>query len=313
MSVVTVGRLDRGVSKRQSGVASPTVGLTETTVLAVVVDPGRLAAGIVDQRGEVLVRDRIGTPNREVWRALEQLVRRVLAARPDEVAAPSAVAVSCAGPIDEPAGSVSPAALPAWSGFPLRRHIEDLTGLPVVLDTLAGAVAEGELRFGDTLTTSSFLTLVLDRTIESACMIDGVRLRGAHGNAGSLAHVTVDPGGQSCSCGADGCLAALASASALEAEMNRPLRRATPSIIERTGIMVGRAVASSAAAFDVSTFVVSGVVVDTFGDALLDTVRREAASRLRLPHLAGLQVVEPSGFVQPLVGAAALVGSSGPD
>ena len=287
------------------------MGHSESTVLAVVVDPGRLAAGIVDQRGEVLVRDRIGTPTREVWRALEQLVRRVLAARPDEVAAPSAVAVSCAGPIDEPAGSVSPEALPAWSGFPLRRHVEELTGLPVVLDTLAGAVAEGELRYGDTLTTTSFFTLVLDRTIESACVIDGVRLRGAHGNAGSIAHVTVEPSGPVCSCGATGCLAAFASASALEAEMNRALRRATPSIVERTGIMVGRAIASSAAAFDVSTFVLSGVVVDTFGDAMLDTMRREIAARLRLPHLAGLQVVEPSGFVQPLVGAAALVGSAG--
>ena len=55
------------------------MGHSESTVLAVVVDPGRLAAGIVDQRGEVLVRDRIGTPTREVWRALEQLVRDGLA------------------------------------------------------------------------------------------------------------------------------------------------------------------------------------------------------------------------------------------
>jgi glucokinase len=193
----------------------------------------------------------------------------------------------------------------------LRRHVEDLTGLPVVLDTLAGAAAEGELRYGDTLTTSSFFTLVLDRTIESACTIDGVRLRGAHGNAGSIAHVTVDPGGAACTCGANGCLAVFASASALEAEMNRPLRRATPTVIERTGIMVGRAIASSAATFDVSTFVVSGAVVDTFGDAMLDAARREIAARLRLPHLMGLQVLEPSGFVQPLAGAAALVGVSG--
>ncbi len=87
--------------------------------------------------------------------------------------------------------------------------------------------------------------------------------------------------------------------------------RATPSIIERTGIMVGRAIASSAAAFDVSTFLLSGAVVDTFGDPLLETMHRELAARLRLPHLAGLQVIEPSGFVQPLVGAAALVAGSG--
>ncbi|MGE5209794.1 MAG: ROK family protein [Acidobacteriota bacterium] len=287
------------------------MGSTDATVLAVVVDPGRLAAGIVDHAGEVLVRDRIGTPAREVWRTLEQLVLRVLAARPDEVTAPSAVAVSCAAPIDSTAGAVSPAALGAWSSFPLRRHLEDLTGLPVVLDTLAGAAAEGERRFGDSVVTSSFFTLVLDRTIESACIIDGVRLRGAHGNAGSLAHITVDPGGQRCACGADGCLDAYASARALEAEMNRPLARATPSIVERTGIMVGRAIASAAAAFDVSTFVLSGSVVDTFGDGLLDTMRREIAARSRLSHLGGLTVVEPSGFVQPLAAAAAIAVDAG--
>ncbi len=45
---------------------------------------------------------------------------------------------------------------------------------------------------------------------------------------------------------------------------------------------------------------------------MLDTMRREIAARLRLPHLSGLQVVELSGSVQPLVGAAALAGSSGP-
>jgi len=281
------------------------------TVLAVVVDPGRLAAGIVDGSGEVLVRDRIGTPTREVWRALEQLVLRVLAARPDDIVGPTAVAVSCAGPIDRPAGAVSPSALPAWSGFPIRSHLEELTGLPVVLDSLAGAVAEGEMRYGDTLATRTFFTLVLDRTIESACVIDGTRLHGAHGNAGSLAHLVVDTGPQTCSCGATGCLSAFASAASLEAEMNRPLRRATPSIIERTGLMVGRAIASTAAAFDVSTFLLSGSVVDTFGDPMLDTMRRELAARLRLPHLTELHVIEPSGFVQPLASTAALATSSG--
>lgn len=280
--------------------------LESGTVLAVVVDPGRLAAGIVDPSGEVLVRDRIGTPSREVWRSLDQLVRRVLAARPEEIPAPTLVGVSCAGPIDLDAGSVSPTALPAWSGFPLREHLENLTELPVVLDTLAAAAGEAELWLGEARDTTSFFTLALDHEVESACIIDGVRLRGAHGNAGSLAHVTVDPGGARCSCGAAGCLRSYASASALVAEMNRPLRRATDSIIERTGIMVGRAIASAAAAFDVTTFYVGGVVVDTFGDPMLGSLQREIAARSRLDHLRDLRVIEPSGFIQPLTAAAAL-------
>ncbi len=284
----------------------PVSATAEGTVLAVAIEPGRLAAGLVDGAGEVLVRDRVGTPSREIWRALEQLVRRVLAARPDEVGPPTIVGVSCAGPLDLAAGSVSPAAMPAWTAFALRDRLADVTGLPVVLDTTAGAFAEGERRFGDTTDSDSYFALLLDHEVESACFVAGTRLRGAHGNAGSLAHFCVDPGGAKCTCGATGCLRALASQVALEAELNRPLRRATASIIERTGIMVGRAVASAAAVFDVSTFLVAGSVVDTFGDGMLDVVRREAAARSKLGHLTDLEVLEPSGYLQPLTAAAAV-------
>lgn len=276
------------------------------TVLSVVVDPGRLVVGIVDGEGEILVRDRVGTPGREVWRSLEQVVGRVLAARPDDVAVPTAVGVSCAGPIDLASGSVSPPSVPAWNAFALRDHLADLTGLPVYLDTLAGASATAEQWVGDAVDVDSFLLISLDHSIESACIIARRRLWGAHGNAGSLAHVVVEPGGALCSCGASGCLNAYASSAALEAEMNRPLRRATPSIIERTGIMTGRAIASAAAVFDVTTFFVTGSVVDTFGDAMLEPIRREVTHRSRLAHLSDLQVLELSGYNQPLVAAASV-------
>lgn len=276
------------------------------TVLSVVIDPGRLSAGIVSGDGDVLVRDRVGTSGREVWRSLEAIVRRVLAARPDDVALPSLVGVSCVGPIDIEAGSVSPASIHAWRAFPLREQLEELTGLPVHLDTLAGAAATAEQWNGDAVEVPSFLLALFDQTIESAVIIDGVRLRGAHGNAGSLAHVAVEPGGALCSCGSSGCLSAYASTTALEAEMNRPMRRATPSMIDRTGIMVGRAIASAAAAFDVTTVFIGGAVIDTFGDPVLDSLRRELDLRSRLTHLGDLRVVELSGFGQPLVAAASV-------
>lgn len=276
------------------------------TALAVVVDPGRLAAGIVSAEGEVLVRDRVGNPGREVWRSLEQLVLRVLAARPDDLAMPTAIGVSCAGSIDLAAGSVSPARIPAWSGFTLRDHLGDLTGLPVHLDTLAGAALNAEAWIGEAAGLRSAGLVVFDQTIESAVMVGGVRLRGAHGNAGALGHINVEPGGLLCNCGASGCLSAYATTVALEAEMNRSIRRATDSMIDRTGIMIGRGIASAAAAFDVTTFYIGGSIVDTFGDALLTSVHRELGQRSRLEHLAGLRVIELSGFGQPLVAAASV-------
>jgi glucokinase len=275
-------------------------------VVAIAVDHGRLAAGIVDERGEVLVRDRVGTPTREVWRTLEQLVLRVLAARPDDVPNPSAVGVSCAAPVDLPAGAVTPALLGAWAGFPIRARLEDLTGLPVHLDSLAGAAVTAEGWIGEAVRMETYFVVVLDQSVESACVVNGGRPRGAHGNAGSLAHVTVEPGGQRCVCGADGCLSAYASIAAIEAEINRPLRRATASIVERTGIMTGRALASASAMFDCSRFLLGGALVDTFGEPFMAALRRELTARSRLAHLGTIEVIELSGFAQPLTAAAAV-------
>lgn len=275
-------------------------------ILAVAIERSRLVAGLVDAAGEVLVRDRISTPSREVWRTLERLIGRVMAAAPAELGRPTIAGVSCDGPIDQRSGAVSPPVIGPWSNFPLRDRLQELAGIPVVLDTTGAAAADAERWLGAAVELPTFVNVLFDRSIESACVIDGIRLRGARGNAGSIAHVMVEPGGRPCWCGVAGCLSAYASSVSIEAEMNRPLRRATDSIVERTGIMVGRAIASFAAIVDVTTFIVSGTVIDGLGDRLLATARREIAERARLPMLGGLRIVEPDHVIPPLVAAAAL-------
>lgn len=275
-------------------------------VLAVAIEPSRLAAGLVDASGTVLLRDRVTTPSRDVWRTLEQLIRRVIAAAPEGMRAPRAVGVSCTGPIDVRAGTVSPPLVPAWSNFPLREHIERLVGRPVELDTAGGAVTEAERWLGEAVGVASYLKVQIDTTVESGCVIDGVRLSGALGNAGAVAHINVEPGGKRCSCGALGCLEGYVSSSALEAELNRPLGRATGPIIDRTGIMLGRAIASVCATLDVTTVFLSGNVIDVLGDPMLEAMHRELAVRSRLRNLAGLRVIEPHERLSPLTAAASL-------
>ena len=72
--------------------------------LAIDVGHDRLAAGIVNDYGEVLVRDRVATPHRDVWPALQRLIRRVVAARPEDAGALLACGVTCEGPIDKDDG-----------------------------------------------------------------------------------------------------------------------------------------------------------------------------------------------------------------
>ena len=276
-------------------------------VLAVAIEPGRLAAGLVDPNGNVIVRDRIAMPSRDVWRSLERLVRRVNAAAPDSVEPFSAVGVSCAGTVDERAGTASPPYVSAWKSFTLRSHIEELTERPTVLASAGAAAAEAERQFGEAQRSSSFLFIVADATVDSACIVDGKRLVGAHGNAGTVAHITVEADGLACWCGSNGCLEPYLASIALEAEMNRPLRRANPSTIERAGIMLGRAIASMCAMVDVDTVFVTGGVIDAFGDQLLNVARRELQTRSRLTNLSNLRVIEPVEHIAALVRAGALV------
>ena len=279
--------------------------MTTAPVLAIAIEPGRLSAGLVDQAGAVIVRDRVAMPNRDVWRSLERLVRRVLAAA-SSVERFESVGVSCVGPIDLDAGAVSPPHVPSWRNFPIREHLEALTERPVVLDSAGGAAAEAERWLGEAIDKSSYMTIIADAVVDSAVVIGGKRLGGAHGNAGSIAHSIVDASGLECWCGSVGCLDPYLSTIALEAEMNRPLRRANPSIIERAGIMLGRAIASTAAMIDVDTVFVTGGVLDAFGDPLLDTCRREIRRRAKLPNIVDLSIIEPVEHITPLVRAASL-------
>ena len=252
--------------------------------LAIDVANDRLAAGIVDDRGEVVVRDRVTTPPRDVWPALHRLVRRVVAARPDDVDGPVGCGVSCEGPIDQAKGTVTPLHLPIWQGFELRERVRDLSGLPTIVGTsgTARVLAERWIGRGE---VADLMAIVVADAVEGGVICNGRLLRGGHGNAGQLGHVVVEPDGRPCPCGSSGCLTAYASSSAIEAETNRPLRRTPSSIIDRTGAMIGRAISSAAAVFDLRVVVLSGAVPAAFGTPLLEAARREVDQRSRLGHL----------------------------
>jgi glucokinase len=276
---------------------------TERRYLAIDLGVSRLAAGVVDDDGRILVRDRVTTPARHVWPALTRLVGRVLAASPDDVR-PVAAGVSCVGPVDHAAGSVNAPQVPTWHGFAIRDELAEATGLPVELDTGGRALAQAEAWCGRAVDRPDFVALLVGDTVEGGIVAGGRLLQGRSGNAGDLGHLVVEGEGRPCRCGGFGCLDAYAGGASIEAETNRPLRRAPSAIIERTGIMVARAIASVAAMVDVRLVVVAGAVPAAFGQPMFDAVDRELEQRSRLVHLRRLLVVPGSGG--PLLGAAAL-------
>ncbi|MEO6570815.1 MAG: ROK family protein [Ilumatobacteraceae bacterium] len=278
--------------------------------LAIDVGTSRLAAGVVDADGNVVVRDRITTPQRNVWPALSGLVRRVMAANPTEIQ-PGAVGVTCPGPIDRGTGAMKPVGMPMWHDFPLRRELAAITGLNVSVDTAGRGLALAELWCGAAATleppAQDFATLVLGDDVDGGLVVRGALAQGLTGNLGQFGHLIVEPDGIVCVCGAVGCLTAYAGARGIEASTGRDLRRTPPAIVERTGIMVGRACASMAAMLDVSLVVIGGIVPSVFGVPFFDAVGHELDQRSGLRHLDAMRVRGIGNTrVGPLVAAAAV-------
>jgi glucokinase len=281
-----------------------------TGYLAIDLGASRLAAAIVGPDGEVVVRDRVATPSRNVWPVVTQLVSRVIAANPGDVR-PQACGVTCPGPIERGTGAMKPVGMPIWHDFPIRRELAEVTGLPVEIDTPGRGLALAELWCGAAAelppAQQHFVTIVLGDDVDGAFVTNGKMVQGLTANLGQFGHLIVEPEGTECVCGALGCLNAYAGARGISASTSRELRRTPAAIIERTGIMVARACASIAAMLDVSEIVLGGVVPSVLGEPFFEALGREFEQRSRLDHLESMRIRGVgSSRIGPLVAAAAV-------
>ncbi|MGH9092117.1 MAG: ROK family protein [Acidimicrobiales bacterium] len=277
--------------------------------LAVDVGGTKLAAGLVGRDGRLLEAARAPTATgagpEDLWDALAALVTGVLARAPH--GPPSVCGVGCGGPMDPGGEAVSPLNIPGWRRFPLRARVAGLTGLPTFVDNDAKALALAEGWVGAARGCDHYLAMVVSTGVGGGLVVDGRLLDGRLGNAGHIGHVVVEPDGRPCACGGRGCLEAEASGTAIAAATGRPAAEASPEVVERTGTLVGRAVASVANLLDLSLAVVAGSVALGFGEPFFAAATREVRARARLSFSSGTRVV-PGGLGAdgPLVGAGAV-------
>jgi glucokinase len=302
-------------------------------VLAVDIGGTKLAAGLVEPAGRVTTWSQVPTPvgidAEQLWRTLDALLTKVM----DEAGVtPGGLAgcgCGCGGPMEWPAGVVSPLNIPAWRAFPLRSRLaERLPGIPVRVHNDAICLVAGEHWRGAGRGRDNVLGMVVSTGVGGGLVLDGRLIAGASGNAGHIGHVVVDPDtGPMCACGGRGCLEAIARGPGLvawaQAEGWRPDQTDATAkeladdgglghpvgiaAMRRAGRALGIAIASAAALCDLEVVSVGGGLSQA-GPLLFDPLEEALRAHARLEFTRDVTVVPAAlGQSAGLVGAAALL------
>ncbi|NJM05702.1 ROK family protein [Candidatus Gracilibacteria bacterium] len=104
------------------------------------------------------------------------------------------VGIGAPGPLDPQRGLIIHAPnMPGWVEIPLRDHIAQATGLPVVLGNDANAAALGEWRFGGGIGRRHMVYITVSTGIGGGVIVDGHLVEGRYGCGGELGFMVFDP------------------------------------------------------------------------------------------------------------------------
>jgi glucokinase len=305
---VRVG-LDIGGTKTAAFVAEEMGPLVEIVRPTDVSSPERLVAGVVATVREAL--SQIGTAHCLV-----------------------AVGAGVPGQVDPVNGTVSMAVnLNLREPFPLRTALQDALGVPVIIENDVRAAALGAYHRTKGLNSLAYLSI--GTGIAAGLVLNGHLHRGAHGMAGEIGHIPMDPAGPRCVCGAYGCLEALAAGPAIAAFAAETMPDERPStdevfalaaeglpaacrVIERAMGHLSRAIYLLIMTYDVEKVVLGGGVTRA-GDAFERPLRRamdglRAYSSLTASMMPDDKVVIiPTDFNAGVMGAVFLAPTPTPD
>ena len=332
-------RLEEVPPPPRTGAGRPAHGLRlsgrRVAALGVELGASHAVACVRDLTGAVRAREAVPTidrtgPPAQVLAASAELAGRVLADARAQGLDVVGGAWALPGLVDTGAGTLRLAPNLGWRDVDVLALLGEhpaLQGLPLAVDNEAALAALAELwhpgepddaaggRRG-----ASFVLVTGEVGIGSGVVLGGRPLRGERGWSGELGHVTVDPSGPRCGCGASGCLEAYAGQEALLARAGLAggaaddLRRAAEgedpaalAALDDAGAALGTALAAAVNLLDVDAVVLGGSCAP-LAPWLAPPLQRELAARVLRARLLEVPVrVSATGADAAVMGAAALV------
>ncbi|GGQ79916.1 ROK family transcriptional regulator [Streptomyces asoensis] len=196
--------------------------------------------------------------------------------------------IAVSGDVDRAEGVVRYSPFLEWREVPLAELATAVTGLPATVDNDVRALTVAEQWFGAGVGLSDFAVVTVGAGVGCGLVVHGEVVAGAHGVAGEIGHVTVDPNGPPCHCGNRGCVEAIAADPAILARIREAGGAEADSIDEavalaragdahareaysRAGEAIGRGIATVANLLGPERVVISGeglAAYDLFADQI---------------------------------------------
>lgn len=132
------------------------------------------------------------------------------------------LAISTTGIVgEEDVSSLNPQTLDWPSPFPLKQELSKISGLPtwVLNDAQAAAWAEYQAVKINNPTITRLMYLTISTGIGAGLVLDDVLFRSPAGLASHAGHMSMTSDGPQCGCGRKGCLEALSSGKAIQAQI----------------------------------------------------------------------------------------------
>ncbi|WP_307868868.1 ROK family transcriptional regulator [Micromonospora sp. C95] len=250
----------------------------------------------------------------ETLRALAALARRAVGRVSAQGRTVLGLTVGVPGLVD-PSGAVPVASALGWRDVPVAAELRAALRDPqfaLGVDSVANLAALAEQRHGGYAGSTDLVHLTGGLNVGAGIIAAGRLLRGGRGFAGEIGHLSLDPGGPSCVCGAHGCLTALVGLPAVvrrllpDAEVDGPVidhlpeltrivalaRQDDPGVcsgLAEIGRHLGRGVAVLADLLNPEA-VVLGDHFATLAPWLLPAARSELTARAHTPGAGGCRL-----------------------
>lgn len=179
-----------------------------------------------------------------------------------------------------------------WSDCRLTEELDQLLGVPSIIDNDANVGGLGEAVYGAGAGCDPVFYMTLSTGIGGGIIIGGEVYRGADSYAGEIGHTTTRPGGPQCLCGARGCFERMCGGLWLERDHGRPVQEllADPSFVRQYVVDLALGLKTCVMLLNPARIVIGGGISKA-GERLFGPLREELERQITSWSKARIDVV----------------------